>query len=709
MPVKKRHEKQHTLLIIVATTIVALASLYIFPLTFTYANKEEDTNNIKNEGQSRKEREKDEDKISITPTSAAKAVTPTLFPTSTPIASQVIIVPDTSEKVSKEVTDKANVDEEKDKKNIQPENIKPVVTEENDTRTSFFINSGASLVENPFITFSGTKSPGSAVYLNSNKVVIESPETPWKLAYLLSPGKNKLRFESRDSTNRDLGSSELEIIYRPQTGSSTPVVNIIKEKVSADVKLEIEKTIEKKIEEKSLTQELPKLSEKAQEAVQNVVSEHQFNYISENSSTALSRFVSYEDQKEVVTQTFGGPRVTSATHRNQNIWSSQNDVEISWEKVDRATSYKIGIANSPIEPTIEVSPATNNWKFSKLSDGIWYFSVKARVPGGMTLTNFYRLMIDTSSPKIEQVLSADAYTTYKNGSLVTIKVKFSDNILNAKETANLPTGLPVGFIDDESFKNIQARSSILPDYSRLIDADFSSLDTNYSKDRIMIEALSPQSDGSIEATISYRISTNNKKGDGVGLSILITAQDYVGNKSYATASVSLVNKSAPVQVANLEDLSTPVSVTAQNTQGITLRGKSAPNSTVVLQIYSGNPITVTVLSDNDGNWTYTLKEALPAGNHTVYAYVKKDGVAPENVAQVASFSLVTEAQAKELTELSKPIFSFKPVVVSIPTIPASLPSLPTAIKLALLLYAFSFASLIAALIVWYRENPPHNV
>ena len=184
--------------------------------------------------------------------------------------------------------------------------------------------------------------------------------------------------------------------------------------------------------------------------------------------------------------------------------------------------------------------------------------------------------------------------------------------------------MPVGFIDDENLKNLQARSAILPDYSRLIDADFSSLDTNFSPDRVMVESLAPQADGSIEATVSYRISTNNKKGDGAELAILVTVQDFIGNKSYATSSVSLVNKSAPVQVANLEDLSTPVSLTIQSTQGLTLKGKSTPNSTIVLQIYSGNPITVTVLSDNDGNWTYTLKESLPAGNHTVYAYVKKE-------------------------------------------------------------------------------------
>ena len=372
MPVKKRLEKRHTLLMIIATTIVALASFYIFPLTFTYADKESDVSETKNEDKTKKENEKDENKVSITPTPIVRPVTPTFFPTATPVASQIIIVPDTSEKLS---------EDDKDEKNVLPEGVKPIVTVENDTRTSFFVNSSPALVENPLITFSGTKAPGSAVYRNSQKIVIESSDTAWSITYLLSPGKNKLMFESKDSTNRNLGSSQLEVIYRPQTGSSTPVVNIIKENVSADVKSEIEKTVEKKIEEKSLTQELPKLSEKAQEAVQDAVSEHQFNYISENSSTSLSRFVSFEDQKEVVSQTFGGPRVTSSSHLNQNTWSSQNDVEIRWEKIDRATSYRIGIANSPVEPTIEIPPTTNNWKFSKLSDGIWYFSVKARVPG----------------------------------------------------------------------------------------------------------------------------------------------------------------------------------------------------------------------------------------------------------------------------------------------------------------------------------------
>ena len=38
----------------------------------------------------------------------------------------------------------------------------------------------------------------------------------------------------------------------------------------------------------------------------------------------------------------------------------------------------------------------------------------------------------------------------------------------------------------------------------------------------------------------------------------------------------------------------------------------------------------------------------------------------------------------------------------------TLTNLPDTIKLALLLYGLSFAALITALIVWYRENPPQN-
>ena len=317
-------------------------------------------------------------------------------------------------------------------------------------------------------------------------------------------------------------------------------------------------------------------------------------------------------------------------------------------------------------------------------------------------------MIDQSPPKVFGLTPADAYPVYKNGSLVTLRLKFADNLFNSEDVDSLPLGLPIGFLPEEDLRNVISRREIMPDFGRLIEADFSSIDSGFLKNRVMVNSLTNLSDGTIEAEISYRISANNKKGDVRDLTVLASVQDYVGNKSYATAQISLENAKSPIRVVNLEELDSPIPVNVANTQGITLRGKSAPNSTVVLQIYSVNPITVTVISDNEGNWTYNLKESLPSGNHTVYAYVKSEGSETENISQVAAFSLVTEAQAKEISELSKPVFSFKPITVTLPINPTQFPSLPLTIKLALLLYALSFGSLIAALVVWYRENPPRN-
>ena len=574
------------------------------------------------------------------------------------------------------------------------------VTEE----AQFFLNPVPAVVDNPIIVLNGTKAANTSVFLNSQEIVSQSPDTQWESSFFLSPGKNNLKLVAK-MQGEEVGEIETEITYNPPSAASIPIINIIKENLPSEVRSELEKAFENASQ---ISREVT-ISDTAQKDIREALEKEVFHYLNKANSSSLSRFLSYEDQKETFTQTFGGPRITSSSHPNQNTWSSQNEVNLSWEKIGTATGYMVAVSDNPVDPISEVSADTNSQSVPKLPDGIWYFSVKALLPGGESLPNYYRLLIDTTPPQLISLEVADAYPVYKNGALVTLKLKFSDNLINAEEVNDLPSGLPVGFIDEDDLKNIQSRKNMIPDYSRLIDTDFSSMDTNFSKDRVMVESIKSSSDGSIEAIVSYRITTNNKKGDSKDLSVLVSVQDFVGNKSYANTQVSLENKSSPIQVVNSDDFSNLVSLPTLSTQGITFRGKSAPNSTVILQIFSENPMTVTVVSDNEGSWTYTLKETLPSGNHTVYAYVKKEGLEKEDIAQVASFSLVTEAQAKEIDELTKPVFSFTPIKASLPENLRSLPPLPAPIKLALALYTLSFISLITALIVWYRENPPHSI
>lgn len=718
MPLLRNPVTPRSVVILWVLSGVIFATALLLPKSFA-ANDEETTDSRgKNEPNKEKkvtstptlaktEREEnratsgDSDQPTLTPISATLTA-PAASPADQPEKeNRIIVVPDTSPITGEKV-------EETVKKKVKPEDVKPVVTDSLSPLTSFFINPINSFVDNPLVMIDGTKSPNSAVYLNSKKIIESTAETSWHTSYLLSPGKNKLFFEAKSSGGANVGSSDLEIIFRPLTNIATPVVELIKSNVSPETKKDMESIFGKKVEEKMLTEELTKLSHETQEKVRQAISTHEFNFILTDKTTPLSSFLSQDDRKQIFTQTFGGPRITSKTHPNQNTWSDQSDVEISWEKIEGTTGYRLGIASRPLEPTAEVDATVNSWKFPGLSDGIWYFAVKAKVASGVTLTNFYRILIDQTPPKLISLTSNDPFPAYKNGSLVSLRLQFRDNLISATDVKNIPDSLPTGFFDDETFKNVQSRQSLFPDYSRLIDVDFSSLDSNFSPEKVMFGNFEAQPDGSVAATVSYKVSLGNKKPDAQDLALLLSVKDYVGNKSYGTVNVTLANKTSPVKITNLEDISEPSRIDQVAQQGLTLRGVSTPNSTVVLNIYSENPVTITVLSDNEGNWTYTLKESLPAGNHTVYAYVKKEGGAVEAVSQVAAFSLVTEAQAKEMMELTKPLISFKPISINVPSAAVSLPPLPLPIKLALLLYGLSFSSLIAALIIWYRENPPHN-
>ncbi|MEX0931429.1 MAG: Ig-like domain-containing protein [Candidatus Paceibacterota bacterium] len=80
---------------------------------------------------------------------------------------------------------------------------------------------------------------------------------------------------------------------------------------------------------------------------------------------------------------------------------------------------------------------------------------------------------------------------------------------------------------------------------------------------------------------------------------------------------------------------------------ISFTGKALPNSFVTLYIFS-TPIIVTVKTDSDGVWRYTLDQELEDGSHTMYvATVNNSG---KIIAQSSPFPFVKEAQAVTLGE-----------------------------------------------------------
>lgn len=87
-----------------------------------------------------------------------------------------------------------------------------------------------------------------------------------------------------------------------------------------------------------------------------------------------------------------------------------------------------------------------------------------------------------------------------------------------------------------------------------------------------------------------------------------------------------VNESViPVLLPEAEGEAETFAFTVPEGEPILFKGTSIPDATITLRI-SSDPIEVTTISDASGNWSYTLTQALEAGDHTVEIAVRsQDG------------------------------------------------------------------------------------
>lgn len=80
-------------------------------------------------------------------------------------------------------------------------------------------------------------------------------------------------------------------------------------------------------------------------------------------------------------------------------------------------------------------------------------------------------------------------------------------------------------------------------------------------------------------------------------------------------------------------------------------GKGPGNSFVTVYIYSGQPIIVTVKTDSNGDWTYTIDKELAEGNHEVYVAVTNNSGAIKAKSEPLPF--VKTAQAVTTTRTAE--------------------------------------------------------
>jgi len=109
---------------------------------------------------------------------------------------------------------------------------------------------------------------------------------------------------------------------------------------------------------------------------------------------------------EIISKPIGLPEISSSTHPNQNKWYNQNTLHLHWDLIEGAKYSFLLSKDSLVEPDeIPDRPKgelqwMGDMEYPNLEDGIYYFSLKQKLPGEeWSETVKFRVMVDTTPPK----------------------------------------------------------------------------------------------------------------------------------------------------------------------------------------------------------------------------------------------------------------------------------------------------------------------
>lgn len=152
-----------------------------------------------------------------------------------------------------------------------------------------------------------------------------------------------------------------------------------------------------------------------------------------------------------------------------------------------------------------------------------------------------------------------------------------------------------------------------------------------------------------DASGNWSITPGSTLNEG-SLNITATATDTAGNVSAASAIFVLkVDRTAPVK-PNAPVMTDNDGYYTNNTKP-TINGKTEAKDTV--KIYNNGEYVATVISDNNGDWSYTFTDDLEEGNYTITTASTDEAGNTSSVSDGREIILDTEAPAKPSTPLIK--------------------------------------------------------
>jgi hypothetical protein len=95
-----------------------------------------------------------------------------------------------------------------------------------------------------------------------------------------------------------------------------------------------------------------------------------------------------------------GPKISSPTHPNPDVWYSDPSPVFSWEREEGVNDFSFSLDQNPEGRPDSVSEGSENFaSFSNLPDGIWYFHLRQKKDTIWGKTSHFQVKIDTSPPK----------------------------------------------------------------------------------------------------------------------------------------------------------------------------------------------------------------------------------------------------------------------------------------------------------------------
>lgn len=95
----------------------------------------------------------------------------------------------------------------------------------------------------------------------------------------------------------------------------------------------------------------------------------------------------------------GGVNIFSDTHPFQSDWYNNRNPSFSWDKDNNIDGFSFVLDNKPNTIPENTINTTNNFQaYENLSDGLWYFHIKANKSGVWGSTGHYLVRIDTAPP-----------------------------------------------------------------------------------------------------------------------------------------------------------------------------------------------------------------------------------------------------------------------------------------------------------------------